>query len=45
MSYIPPKFVKIVIKLPAQLCNQRCRYKQDTETVKERVIVFILYEL
>jgi len=38
MSYIPPKFVKIVIKLPAELirCNQRLRYKQDTETVRDR---------
>jgi len=35
-----PNFVKIIIKLPAELmrirCNQRLRYKQDTETVNER---------
>ena len=41
----PPKFVKIVIKLPAERCNQRLRYKQDTQTFKERVIVLILHEL
>ena len=41
----PPKFVKIVIKLPAERCNQRLRYKQDTQTFKERVIVLILQEL
>jgi len=43
----PPKFVKIVIKLPAERCNQ-CLiavYKQDTQTFKERVIVLILHEL
>jgi len=32
----PPKFDKIVIKLPAERCNHRLRYKQDTEAVKER---------
>jgi len=41
----PPKFVKIVVKLPAERCSQRLRYKQDTQTFKERVIVLILYEL
>jgi len=41
----PPKFVKIVIKLPAERCNQRLRFKQDTQTFKERVIVLILHEL
>jgi len=41
----PPKFVKIAIKLPAERCNQRLRYKQDTQTFKERVIVLILHEL
>ena len=41
----PPKFVKIFIKLPAERCNQCLRYKQDTQTFKERVIVLILHEL
>jgi len=41
----PPKFVKIVIKLPAERCNERLWYKQDTEAIKERVIVLILHEL
>jgi len=41
----PPKFVKIVIKLPAERCNQRLWYKQDTQAFKERVIVLILHEL
>ena len=41
----PPKFVKIVIKLPAERCNQRLWYKQDTQTFKESVIVLILHEL
>jgi len=41
----PPKFVKIVVKLPAERCNQRLWYKQDTETVRERVIVLVLHEL
>jgi len=31
----PPKFVKIVIKVPAEWCNQLW-YKQDTQVVRER---------
>ena len=31
----PPKFVEIVIKLPAKRCNQRLWYKQDTQIVRE----------
>jgi len=41
----PPKFVKIVIKLPAERCNQYLWYKQDTQTFKEKVIILILHEL
>jgi len=41
MPYIPPKFVKIVIKLPAELMLTMqpafaVYINQDTQTVKER---------
>jgi len=37
MSYISQKFVKILIKLPAELCNQRLWYvyKQDIQSKRE----------
>ena len=48
----PPKFVKIVIKLPAELIHNgatmRLRCNQDNETAREgreRVIVLIFHEL
>ena len=41
----PPKFVKIVIKLPAEQCNQRLWYKQDTHIQRESIIVLVLHEL
>ena len=40
VSYIPSKFVKIVVKLPAELMRTVqpafAVYKQDTETVKDK---------
>jgi len=43
-----PEFVKLLSNCRQNWCvrcNHRLRYKQDTETVRERVIVLILHEL
>jgi len=52
VSYIPPKFVKIVTKLPAELMHTlqplfvvQARLGEHRESQRERVIVLILHEL